>query len=138
MSALDQLLRSNELNFEFMAIIPSAALLYLLVSGLGSLWSHLRGTSKRQYKAKFVQEMQNYAINFDKEEEQEGEKGEGAQAYNVLRLVRIYFVASLAFNGNSSPLCALISRSLLHQNPASEFNDRFKLLIAMRNQLSDK
>ncbi|KAJ3410587.1 Nuclear control of ATPase protein 2 [Chytridiales sp. JEL 0842] len=46
MSALDQLLRSNELNFAFLAVIPSLLVAYFAGSYLQNLWKRRKGFGK--------------------------------------------------------------------------------------------
>jgi ATP synthase regulation protein NCA2 len=47
MSALDQLLKSNELNFEFLAVFPTLLVVYAIVFKFRSYCRSLRGVSRR-------------------------------------------------------------------------------------------
>jgi nuclear-control-of-ATPase protein 2 len=49
MSALDKLLRSNELNFAFLAVVPSLLAVYFAASYFRGMWRRRHGFGKSKH-----------------------------------------------------------------------------------------
>ena len=110
MSALDQLLRSNELNFEVMAIVPTLLILYMIILQGKSAMRHFMGTSKSQTRGKLKQEFHAFLEIFAKDpsvasiddEFAVGGRSVGSfrsslNAVQLFQLIRIYELANSVF-----------------------------------------
>ena len=110
MSALDQLLRSNELNFEVMAIVPALFILYIIILQGKSAMKYFMGISKPQTRAKLKQECHAFLVIFAKDPsvgsiddkfavcgESLGSFRSSLNAVQLFQLIRIYELADSVF-----------------------------------------